>query len=326
MTKDEAAILEVIETETTAFLCRDFEAWAGCLIHDEGLRRFVSDMGGMMSYHEGWSVESDSVKRIMEKFPTPNPDAAKGYRRTNHSMRIRGGMAWVSFDQYGVRSDDPLVTVGLSHQIRILENTGTGWKIAMLGCGDTGLDYLDFPAIRIDENARVLWMNEVGRQELRDHPALMKSGAFLRGRYRRDDDTLRAVIAEVAALTPMDRRPSLPEPRGRPADPVVLMGADADGQHIIWVSVNDGMLLVTFRDGRNERARLDQAAELFDLSPAQTRLATLVVEGLDLARIAETLSISHSTAKTHLSRIFDKTGVRSQAALVSRLLGIDPPK
>ena len=105
----------------------------------------------------------------------------------------------------------------------------------------------------------------------------------------------------------------------------MLTGGSADSQHIVWVSTYNGTLLVTFRDPNNERKRLKEAAELYQLSPAQVRVAEMVLEGRNLQYVAEGLGVAVSTAKTHLSRIFDKTGARNQAALVSKLLGVSPP-
>jgi len=41
-------------------------------------------------------------------------------------------------------------------------------------------------------------------------------------------------------------------------------------------------------------------------------------------QIAARLAISPNTAKTHLARVCDKTGARSQSALVATLLGLRP--
>ena len=68
------------------------------------------------------------------------------------------------------------------------------------------------------------------------------------------------------------------------------------------LSAPDGMLTVTFRDSRNARNRLERAAELFELSPAQVRLAGLILEGFDLPQIADRLAISPNTASSQPSR------------------------
>lgn len=57
----------------------------------------------------------------------------------------------------------------------------------------------------------------------------------------------------------------------------------------------------------------------YDLSRSEVRLCDALLGGRTLPEAAELLAISRNTAKTHLARIFDKTGVRSQNALM-RLL------
>lgn len=57
----------------------------------------------------------------------------------------------------------------------------------------------------------------------------------------------------------------------------------------------------------------------FDLTFSEQRLAEQLLTGRTLAEAAQALGVSRNTAKTHLARIFDKTGARSQMALL-RLL------
>ena len=60
-------------------------------------------------------------------------------------------------------------------------------------------------------------------------------------------------------------------------------------------------------------AGIDAIAKSFDLTPAETRIMGLVTNGTTVARAAQSLAISEATAKTHLARIFSKTGVARQA-------------
>jgi DNA-binding CsgD family transcriptional regulator len=50
-----------------------------------------------------------------------------------------------------------------------------------------------------------------------------------------------------------------------------------------------------------------------------------IVEAGSVAEAAERLRISQTTVKTHLSRIFDKTGTARQADLVKLLAGFSGP-
>jgi len=58
---------------------------------------------------------------------------------------------------------------------------------------------------------------------------------------------------------------------------------------------------------------------VYGLSGAEFGLCRALIEGKTLLEAADALYISRNTAKTHLARVFDKTGVRSQAGLL-RLL------
>jgi DNA-binding CsgD family transcriptional regulator len=56
------------------------------------------------------------------------------------------------------------------------------------------------------------------------------------------------------------------------------------------------------------------------LSPAEAELAARLVSGLTLKQAASALGIRDSTARSHLKRVFVKTGARRQAELVRRVL------
>lgn len=57
-------------------------------------------------------------------------------------------------------------------------------------------------------------------------------------------------------------------------------------------------------------------ALLYDLTPAEVRVFELIASGHASAQIAAQLGLAPSTVKTHLLRVFDKTGCRRQAELV----------
>jgi DNA-binding CsgD family transcriptional regulator len=58
---------------------------------------------------------------------------------------------------------------------------------------------------------------------------------------------------------------------------------------------------------------------LFDLSPAEARVAGLIAEGQAVDSIADSLAVTPNTVRTQLKAIFTKTGVGRQAELASLL-------
>ena len=59
---------------------------------------------------------------------------------------------------------------------------------------------------------------------------------------------------------------------------------------------------------------------LFDLSPAEVRLASALAEGQTLRAAAAAASITYGTARRYLESIFAKTGVNQQSQLVALLI------
>ena len=64
---------------------------------------------------------------------------------------------------------------------------------------------------------------------------------------------------------------------------------------------------------------------IFDLTPAEARVSTLIAKGDDPTTISEALNVSVNTIRTHLARVFQKTGARDQLALSTVVNQLLPP-
>ena len=70
---------------------------------------------------------------------------------------------------------------------------------------------------------------------------------------------------------------------------------------------------------------LDAMADAFKLTPAEMRVLMMIVEVGGVPEVAPVLGISETTVKTHLQRIFAKTGTSRQADLVKLVAGYMSP-
>ena len=59
--------------------------------------------------------------------------------------------------------------------------------------------------------------------------------------------------------------------------------------------------------------------EAFGLSPRERETARHLVAGMSYKEIAGALDISVATIKTHISRIYEKTGARSKIELLNKI-------
>jgi len=80
-------------------------------------------------------------------------------------------------------------------------------------------------------------------------------------------------------------------------------------------------LVVTFLD-LNQRVLVDQELlrSAYDLTASEARVCSLLANGESVENVSEKLRISPNTARTHIKRIFSKTGATRQAALVKLIL------
>lgn len=61
-------------------------------------------------------------------------------------------------------------------------------------------------------------------------------------------------------------------------------------------------------------------SDVYGLTTAEAAVATLLASGRSLAEICEEIQITENTARTHLKRVFSKTGTNRQSALISLIL------
>ncbi len=66
-------------------------------------------------------------------------------------------------------------------------------------------------------------------------------------------------------------------------------------------------------------------AKTYRLTAMEVRVLLAIVEVGGAPQVAETLGIGEGTVKTHLKRLFEKTGARRQADLVKIFAGYTSP-
>ena len=81
-------------------------------------------------------------------------------------------------------------------------------------------------------------------------------------------------------------------------------------------------IYVCFGDDERIASSIRHAAIIFELSEAQHRMAVLVAQGLSVGEAASEMGISINTARTHLRRMYDKTGARNHSALLRVFLAV----
>lgn len=313
---DSAAVLDAIRAETQAWLQRDFEAWSSHWVQSPQSRRMESWVSLGVRVDEGWEAISARIKKIVARFPEQSPFEGS-VRRENVNIVVDGNVAWATFDQIG--SD---TGTDRKRQLRILHRIDGTWKISCAVVLECAIEEASEPLIEVDQDAGIVWMNRSAQERISNHLGLFASAGHLRTRRRDHNAVLRDALhlahAELQSQRPLNVV-------AKQAWPVVLGEDEAGARLYCWVLLEDGGVLVSFDDEETKACRIESAREIFGLSPAQSRLARLIIDGHELAAAASILHVSVNTLRTQLQRIFDKTGVRSQGALIRTLLRTHAP-
>lgn len=320
---DKTAILAVLNAETDAWMRRDFDALAEHWVHSDQTRLMTSFAALGTHVHEGWEAISMRFKGMIARSPKTY-DSHERLRWEKINIAISADMAWVSYNQVGVAAGDDFELAGVQHELKIFHRIDGRWKIGCLVLMQRGVDHATCPLIEVDPTGRVLWMNRLAKDRIANHESLLVANGRLRTRQRSKESALREALSWAFSRL----GDHLPPATAARVSKLVPLGEDDLGRPLFcWVVLEDGKALVTFDDTAMVARRIETAREAYDLSPAQARLGRLIAEGHDLPAAAGILGVSVNTVRTHLTRMFDRTGVHSQAALVRALLSAEaPPK
>jgi DNA-binding CsgD family transcriptional regulator len=317
---DKAAVLAILEAETAAYLRRDPDAIAEHWVHSPQTRRLFSYAHLGVKVYEGWDAIEAHHRTVIEQLPESHAETR--VRRERMNVVIIGDMAWVTYDQVGDSTGDSFELAGTQHELKIFHRIDGQWKIACIVVMQRATDHETCPLIEVGPDRRVLWMNSHAHKHITNHPVLIISGGRLRARNRSHDAALQDAVG-WASRQSQTHLP--PEPPSRPARAVIL-GEDGNAAPIFcWVLFEDGKILVSFNDEQLLKRRIAIAQGIYGLSTAQAQLAMHVAEGHDLVIAAKLLGVSINTVRTHLQRMFDRTGAHSQSALVGLLLSAEAP-
>ena len=255
-------------------------------------------------------VTLDELRRteFHHDFGQPNHvDHSLGCNLSNEENAI----AYLSLNRraaYGMFQEDELQLMrALTPHLR--RAARLGGRVALLHSTNQALSAMSGAVLVVDRRLRILEVNA-------DAEAMLRSGQLLRTREGAldADETNRATLIRLAAG--LSDTETLRDAAGQEfvvrAVPLALHGPlHAGGRALLMVRV-PGMQPPSVK--RHLSAR-------FGLTEAEIRLIDSLLSSRTLAHAADAIGISVNTAKTHLARIFRKTGTSGQRQLVQLILG-----
>lgn len=181
------------------------------------------------------------------------------------------------------------------------------------------LEALAAGAILVNEDAGIVHANASARRMLSDCDPVLNSAGRLRLAEQVTNAVLAAAVRDAAKDEATMERRSIDIPvRRADGTPVFIQVLPLRRR-----SVGDGFgrrsVAAVFVSNAPDPPRLpgDALAMLYGLTPAEARVFELIVDGKTPDEVAGLLHLKLPTVRTHLSRVFDKTGCTRQAQLVA---------
>lgn len=183
------------------------------------------------------------------------------------------------------------------------------------------LDLLPIGVIVLDGEGRVLKSNAMAKSLLARADGLIEQNDGLGATNPKSGLELRRAITTIGSghcdVQPMAMW--LPRLVGKPLSVTVaaapmrgFVGADTVGLANVVVFTTDPDLPLDPAPGVMQ--------QLFSLTPAEARVAECIVGGQTIDQTAVFCRVTRGTVRTHLKRVFEKTEVSSQSALVRKVI------
>jgi DNA-binding CsgD family transcriptional regulator len=314
---DEAEIIDLIHRNRIAAWTSDFATYEQCFVHAPYTTRWnATKLAGIFVW-QGWD---DYSARVRKQFSLGLTSKLNAYETevVDLKLRVYGDMAWATFRQRYPAADWHHTGMSPSYEVRVFERHDGSWRVAFLGYLDGDPVPTASPLVNVGPDGTVLWQNEAATALLADDDDLVIRNGRIKARDSKNDQRLQGAIKWAAG----QGSPMIP---GRGGLPIVIEAGDGIPAKVWWVIADSGQILLSLAAQGNEEKQLAAAAVVFGLSPAQRQIAAQIVAGRSVAEAAGAMGITANTARTHLERIFEKTGVRTQPALVRVLLSTVVP-
>ncbi|MDF3214501.1 helix-turn-helix transcriptional regulator [Mesorhizobium sp. M7A.F.Ca.CA.001.09.2.1] len=251
------------------------------------------------------------------------------------NLLTANGAQWVLDIHRGSRQDMfGADEMGLFQKIvpHVLRAGQIGQQLERTAALASAFSHLPFGVFVVNGHQQIARMNEAAEEMLMrpDSPLRLRDGMIVAANAE-DAQLLQRLVVDACTL-PDGAMPGtggtllIPSHRQRSglARLVLSVAPFVDARTYGLASERCAVIMVTEVARRNTESFELHVRELFDLTPAEARLATALASGRSLKEAADSSNITVKTGRTYLERIFSRTRTRQQSELVALLKSTEP--
>jgi ArsR family transcriptional regulator, arsenate/arsenite/antimonite-responsive transcriptional repressor len=235
-------------------------------------------------------------------------------------------LAWLTEDE-AMQADRARLATACCRPEKFVTFQGSPFPLIDLRSRAQGLaiviEHLSCGVVLLDGNAKPVMLNAAARTILAGNNGLRVNANELGALSHRDQVRLAQLIKMAVAR---DRNSptggAMALARNRLDRPLTVTAFPTHS-----AALDTGVAAVVFISNPNisPKADLESLAQLYELTPAERRVAILLLKGKTLRDVAESVGVSVHTARSQLKSVLHKTGTPRQSELVKLLLSCALP-
>jgi DNA-binding NarL/FixJ family response regulator len=209
-----------------------------------------------------------------------------------------------------------------------VERAEEAWRNVLATSRDRTLDGLQKAALAfdrlligvaiLDRTGRARFLNKEAERILEENDGLSLAAGMLRAASSRQTARLQQYVGDAFSEASTDEIMSVPRLSGR--RPYLVL---VPHQHLLQGDEDpEAVVLLLIDTEQRTKISGETLVRLYRLTPTETRVALLLIDGKRLDQIAEELDIAQTTVVFHLKNLFRKTDTHRQADLVRVLLSV----
>jgi len=198
-------------------------------------------------------------------------------------------------------------------------------RLEVLRAGEEVLDGLPYGVVFLTAEGRVIYANRAAEAILRQQDGFTIRGGMLRANPRSADVALKHSIQQAARPDARSAEWPLPVLIERPSLRRAYQVLTAPLRHrfALFAGMPRPEVVALIIDPEDQPVAIPELlGRLYGLTKREAAVADRLAQGKTVEQLAEELGMRYETARTHLRRIFSKTGTSRQGELIAILARI----
>lgn len=175
------------------------------------------------------------------------------------------------------------------------------------------LNYISTGVVLLDQNLKIFFLNQIARDILTSSKSLRVHKDTLKCRLARNTLQLQKLVLSDDGGSMLIAREGAPQP-------MQLLVIPMEERLEKYARAMPIAIVFLFDPVKNLDSMVETLRRIYKLTRAEARFAAALVLDPRLEVAAASVHISVSTARTHLKRIFSKTGTNRQSSLLHRIV------